>query len=178
MTELRYTLLADGSSDRALLPILSWTLQQQGVSSAIQATWADLGRLRHRPRTLSERIIAALELYPCDLLFVHRDAEREPFENRHTEIERALLEVARQEVSLPSAVCVIPVRMHEAWLLFNEWAIRMAAGNPRGRQEGATTHARSWSWRSRPSATGKASAARSSPGSSGKPGGAAKARCW
>ena len=28
MQELRYTLLADGSSDRALLPILTWLLRQ------------------------------------------------------------------------------------------------------------------------------------------------------
>ncbi len=31
MSELRYTLLADGSSDRALLPMLTWALRQQGV---------------------------------------------------------------------------------------------------------------------------------------------------
>ena len=31
-----------------------------------------------RPRGLSERIRAAVELYPCDLLFIHRDAEGEP----------------------------------------------------------------------------------------------------
>ncbi|GAB4206555.1 MAG: hypothetical protein OHK0022_33710 [Roseiflexaceae bacterium] len=35
---------------------------------------------------------------------------------------------------LPATVCVIPVRMHEAWLLFDEVAIRAAAGNPNGRQ--------------------------------------------
>ena len=29
-----------------------------------------------------------------------------------------------------SDICVVPVRMHEAWLLFDESAIRKAAGNP------------------------------------------------
>ena len=134
MADLRYTLLADGSSDRALIPILTWTLRQHGVSSAIQAAWADLGRLRQRPRTLSQRIIAAIELYPCNLLCVHRDAEREPFEIRHAEIERALHDAVRHDQELPVAVCVIPVRMQESWLLFDELAIRTAAGNPRGRQ--------------------------------------------
>ncbi len=31
------------------------------------------------------------------------------------------------------AVCVVPVRMMEAWLLMEESAIRRAAGNPAGR---------------------------------------------
>jgi len=32
----------------------------------------------------------------------------------------------------PAWVCVIPIRMTEAWLLFDEGAIRRAAGNPSG----------------------------------------------
>lgn len=135
MVEIRYTLLADGSSDRALLPILSWALHQQGMSLVVQPAWADLGRLRRRPRTLADRIIAAMQLYPCDLLFVHRDAEREAFEFRRSEIVRALDEIARQEPIPLAAICVVPVRMQEAWLLFDEMAIRTAAGNPRGRQQ-------------------------------------------
>ena len=135
MSDLHFTLLADGSSDRALLPILTWLLQQQGVMRAIQPEWADLGRLRRRPRTLAERIIAALQLYPCNLLCIHRDAERESFDLRHAEIERALNEIAHKHDDLPAAVCVVPVRMQEAWLLFDEIAIRTAAGNPRGRQD-------------------------------------------
>jgi hypothetical protein len=41
-----------------------------------------------------------------------------------------------QELSLPlpPLVCVVPVRMTEAWLLFDERAIRRAAGNPNGRE--------------------------------------------
>ena len=31
-------------------------------------------------------------------------------------------------------VCVVPVRMQEAWLLIDESALRKAAGNPQGRQ--------------------------------------------
>ena len=44
-------------------------------------------------------------------------------------------EVARQNQNLSAALCVVPVRMQEAWLLFDEAALRTAAGNPRGRQE-------------------------------------------
>jgi hypothetical protein len=135
LSELRYTLLPDGNSDRCLLPILTWTLQEQGVLAAIQPEWADLGRLRDPPRGLVDRILASLELYPCDLLFVHRDAESVQFETRKKEIERALLEAAAPPTVLPPAVCVVPVRMQEAWLLIDERAIRTAAGNPRGTQE-------------------------------------------
>lgn len=42
MRDLRYTLVADGSSDVALLPILTWLLRRNGVALSIQATWADL----------------------------------------------------------------------------------------------------------------------------------------
>ena len=31
-------------------------------------------------------------------------------------------------------ICVIPIRMTEAWLLFDENAIRKAVGNPNGRE--------------------------------------------
>lgn len=37
MQELRYTLLADGSSDRALLPILTWLLRQSCGAIPIEA---------------------------------------------------------------------------------------------------------------------------------------------
>lgn len=45
MEELRYTLVAEGGSDRALLPVLDWLLIENGVRCPIQAAWADLGIL-------------------------------------------------------------------------------------------------------------------------------------
>jgi len=134
MTELRYTLLADGPSDRALLPLLTWALREHGVARTIVPDFADLRRLRQIPQGLAERIRVTLLLYPCNMLFIHRDAEREPYTVRRAEITRALDELARHRQELPITVCVIPVRMHEAWLLFDEAAIRTAAGNPNGRQ--------------------------------------------
>lgn len=131
MKELRYTLVSDGTSDRAFLSILTWLLREQGIDYAIQAEWANLGQLRKPPKLLSERIIKSLELYPCELLFVHRDAEKETPQKRKDEITEAIKQ-AEKFVSVP-VVCVIPVRMLEAWLLFNETAIRKAAGNPLGK---------------------------------------------
>lgn len=128
MKTIRYTLLSDGSSDRMLMPILDWLLCRHCQEYAVESEWADLGKLRQPPKSLPDRIRVALDIYPCDLLFIHRDAEKEPFETRRAEIIRAL-----EGLVTPPAICVIPVRMQEAWLLFDEPAIRRAAGKPNGR---------------------------------------------
>jgi hypothetical protein len=132
MKELCYTLLSDGSSDRALIPLLTWLIRQHTSDWAIQAQWADLARLPRPPRGLTERIRISLELYPCDLLCVHRDAETAPRETRVGEILSAVKAVYGP-ANAPT-LCVVPVRMQEAWLLFDERALRRAAGNPNGRQ--------------------------------------------
>ncbi|MBK6431474.1 MAG: hypothetical protein IPO15_27665 [Anaerolineae bacterium] len=129
MRDLTFTLVTDGSSDVVLLPILTWLLRTNGVALPLQGRWADTRRV-HLPRraTLSERIHLALDLYPCELLFIHRDAEREPRDLRVAEIQEALHRLPPSSPQ-PTAVCVVPVRMQEAWLLFDEMAIKVAAGN-------------------------------------------------
>jgi hypothetical protein len=131
MSELTFTLLADGPSDAALIPILRWSLQQHMRLTTIQLEWADLRRLPNPPRDLPGRILEALKLYPCDVLFVHRDAENQNPDLRYREIEEAMARVAA-EIGRKYYVRVVPVRMQEAWLLINQSAIRRAAGNPNG----------------------------------------------
>ncbi len=129
--EIRYTLLSDGSSDRALLPVLNWLLEKHLGNWAIQPRWADLRSFDRSLRdTLEKRIKLSVELYPCDLLFIHRDAEKEPHETRLNEIRTAVAQAAAS-ISIPT-VCVVPVRMTEAWLLFDRVALRKAASNPNG----------------------------------------------
>jgi hypothetical protein len=128
MKTIRYTLLSDGSSDRMLMPILDWLLYQHCPEHAVESNWADLGRLPQPPKTLQEKIRVTLDLYDFDILFIHRGAEKEPYETRYTQIIKAL-----EGLNTPPAICVIPVRMQEAWLLFDESAIRRGAGNPNGR---------------------------------------------
>lgn len=130
MTELRFTLLSDGSSDRALLPLLAWCLREHLSGCAIQSEWADFARLRSGPRSMEGKVRLALELYPCDLLFIHRDAEIAPRDQRALEIRSAVSRAI--PCGVPPVICVVPVRMTEAWLLFDEAAIRRAAGNPHG----------------------------------------------
>lgn len=132
MTFFRFTLLSDGSSDKTLIPHLTWLLKQNGVTLPIVSDWADLSRLRERPNDLTEKIERSLELYPCEVLFIHRDAEKELPKNRKDEITKALAKL-NQNLAKPSFVCVNPVRMSEAWLLFDEKVIRRASGNPEGK---------------------------------------------
>jgi hypothetical protein len=91
--------------------------------------WANLRQVPKIGNSLVERLRAAHERHPSELMFIHRDAEAEPPSKRRAEIEAA---VAVAGCLLPY-VCVIPVRMTEAWLLHDETAIRLAANNPRGR---------------------------------------------
>ena len=128
MNRIRYTLLSDGSSDKMLMSVLDWLLNLHCPNYALESIWADLGRLPNPPKKLQDRIIETIEQYEPNLLFIHRDAERQSFESRYREIKTAI-----SVVPSPSAVCVIPVRMQEAWLLFDEFAIRRAASNPNGR---------------------------------------------
>jgi len=65
------------------------------------------------------------------LLFVHRDAETTSLEERLSEINQAVSN-ASVDRQMPAVICVVPIRMTEAWLLFDINAIRQAAGNPNG----------------------------------------------
>ena len=132
MCTIHYTLLSDGSADKALIPIITWLLRHYFDNCAIHSDYADLRRLPRPPKTLPERISTAIELFPCNLLFVHRDAENQTYQLRKNEIEHAISEVS-EAVTLPRIICVIPIRMGEAWLLFDEGGIRKASGNPNGR---------------------------------------------
>lgn len=122
---LRYTLLADGSSDRTLLPLLNWLLEQVHPDIHIQPQFAS--RVPSTGMSLVQRVHLAMRLYPCDVLFIHRDAERETLAARVEEIRTQV------ETTGHTYIPVVPVRMTEAWLLSSETAIRQAAGNPKGK---------------------------------------------
>ncbi|MFM7266049.1 MAG: hypothetical protein ACKOZW_10775, partial [Cyanobium sp.] len=125
----RYTLVTDGRSDKALKPILDWLLidilDEQGIHIAIQGTWFDPSAIA--TGSLSEKVRKALELYPCELLFIHRDAEKQSRPQRLQEIHAATASLP------PNPVPVIPVHMTEAWLLISEAALRAAACNRNGK---------------------------------------------
>ncbi|MEM8640822.1 MAG: hypothetical protein AAGG51_18695 [Cyanobacteria bacterium P01_G01_bin.54] len=120
---VRYTLIADGISDTVLIPIIEWLLRQYGIAPTNQGSNI-LGS-----GALLEKIQTAIEVDQFDLLFIHRDAERESREKRLQEITEVLKNIS----FCPPTVPIIPVRMTEAWLLFDGEALRRAVGNDSGK---------------------------------------------
>jgi hypothetical protein len=114
------------------MPILEWALWQAGVTAGLLGVWAELRGLRNSPVGLRNKIRTAIELYPCELLFVHRDAEGQGRAIRITEINDTIDELRQSGITIPH-VCAVLVRMQEAWLLIDEVAIRTAVGNQYGR---------------------------------------------
>ena len=123
---MKYTLVADGASDAILIPILTWSVRRC-IASPVESQWTDFSRIPLQP-DFESKLRVALDLFPCDVLFVHRDAEGQPPEWRRNEIAAALKDTTITHVP------VVPVRMTEAWFLFDESAIRAAAGNPNGKE--------------------------------------------
>lgn len=120
-----YTLLTDGSSDEALLPIIDWLIDEHFSDMAFQSQFVrDLGKVGS---DLSSRIDAALSQFPCDMLILHRDAEKESHASRYAEIKSTI------DQKTQCCVPVVPIRMTEAWMLSDENAIRAAAGNRHGK---------------------------------------------
>ncbi len=126
---IRYTLVAEGSTDVALLPIINWALRADDRVREVEPQFVRPSELPSSSAGLAARIRRACALYPANLLFVHRDSDRELPEVRRTEIRRAVELVGEVTPSVP----VVPVRTMEAWLLIDESAIREAASNPGGK---------------------------------------------
>ena len=129
-----FTLLAEGSSDESLVPILLWLWRQhRPKDELIKPQFVDPGYINLAGHRLADQLLPACDLYPCDVLFIHRDADRESQDTRVNQIRGAIKNAFTHGIA-PPAVCVIPVRMTEAWLLFHEPALRKAADNPNGEQ--------------------------------------------
>jgi hypothetical protein len=120
------TFVADGTSDATLTPILEWSIGQTVSEYRVQFA----NPLPPHRAGLVARVQAAVRLFPCDLLFIHRDAERAELETRVQEIHEELAHVPHIFY-----VPLVPVRMAETWLLADADAIRAAAGNPNGGDE-------------------------------------------
>ena len=133
MTPLRYTVRGDGPSDAMLVPILDWLLRRALPAVPVVGRFADFRPYVCPPASVSEQLVRAIEDFPCDLLFIHRDAERETAAARRAEVFELVGELGSR-LTAPH-ICVVPVRMSEAWLLGDDQAIRVAAGNQHGRMK-------------------------------------------
>jgi hypothetical protein len=116
---LHYVLLADGGRDRALRHVIDWAIQAAQPELKVRGF-----TFCKREGPVGAAIRGVVDRYRPELLFVHRDAEAAPLHERRAEIPLIGARIVR----------VVPVRMTEAWLLFDEGAIRLAAGRPHGRE--------------------------------------------
>jgi hypothetical protein len=128
---LEVLLICDGTSDAALAHPLRWLLSRSGYSGTLAIQTADFSRAACPPKRLEDKLEAGLITYKPDIIFVHRDAEKQAHAERLEEIEAAVFKVKWKDHA--KAIPVIPVRMLESWLLIDETAIRRAAGNPNGK---------------------------------------------
>ena len=112
--QLTYEIVADGETDRLLIPIIQWSIHQLDPDVEILEP-----EFKRRSRSVDDFLSAYNS--GAMLIFVHRDSENVPLEERLKEFES----VDRSDV-----VPVVPVRMSEAWILFDGSAIAKAAGSP------------------------------------------------
>ena len=115
--QITFSVVADGGTDRVLVPIIQWAIHR--LDSDVEILEPSFEK---RKATVAE----FLQVYESEtmLTFVHRDTENMSLEDRMQEFSNA----TGDEI-----VPVIPVRMSEAWILFDSSAIAHAASNPSSR---------------------------------------------
>lgn len=127
MKELKYTLIADGSSDMTLLKIIKWSLDDLYPKVPNDGNFADFRKIPDPPKRLSDKVRIAKLYYPFDILFIHRDSEST---NASMIAQRSQeINVELQVADIDKTICIVPIKMMETWLLIDEDAIRKAAGN-------------------------------------------------
>ena len=114
--QLAYAVIADGETDRLLVPMIQWAIHRLDPGVEILEP-----EFRKRRGGVGE-FLAAYRTGPM-LILVHRDAEALTLDERLGEFDA----VDRGDV-----IPVVPVRMSESWLLLDGTAIvRRAAASPR-----------------------------------------------
>ncbi len=113
--QLTYSIVADGGTDRLLVPIIQWAIHR--LDPDVQIFEPEFCK-----RSGSIKDFFSDYDSSTMLTFCHRDAENLPLVERLKEFES----ISNQ----PNIVPIIPVRMSESWILFNSTAIAKAAGSP------------------------------------------------
>lgn len=138
MPQLLFTLVGEGPTDDALMPIIEWTLANPdlGLLPAVEFVPRFVGPDQLPGSSdVVERAVASLIGFPCDLLFIHHDADGPSPSLWVERIRAAVMDIRRRGHEVPASIPIVPVRETEAWLLTDESAIRRVAGKPHG-----TTH--------------------------------------
>lgn len=128
MEELKYILIADGSSDNILKSVIDWTLDANYPKLPVKGYWVDFRPMPKKVYTISEKLALAKQLYQFDVIFYHRDAETTDIKIINQRKQEIIEEINDPETNRKT-ICVIPIKMMESWLLFDIEAIKKAAGN-------------------------------------------------
>ncbi len=115
--QLTWSVVADGGTDRLLVPIIQWAIHRLDPDVEILEP-----EFRKRHGSVAH-FLGAYELGVM-VVFVHRDSENLSLQERLREFEA---------VTRPDVVPVVPVQMSEAWILFDGSAVARAAGSPSSR---------------------------------------------
>ena len=108
--QITYTVVADGGTDRLLVPIIEWAIHRLDPE-------VDILEPEFEKRIGSVSEFFGSYKHTTMLVFAHRDAESSDVEDRLSEFG---------EVS-EKVVPIVPVRMSETWLLIDGSAIARAA---------------------------------------------------
>lgn len=111
--QLTYEVIADGGTDRALVPIIEWAIHRLDPQ-------VELLQPIFRKRKSSVSDFLREHRSDAMLQFMHRDTETVALAERLAEFESAPRTV----------VPIVPMRMTEAWLLISPEAIARAADRP------------------------------------------------
>ena len=111
--QLTFSVVADGGTDRVLVPIIQWAIHR--LDPQVEILEPEFAK-----RTGSVKEFLGAYHPDVMLVFVHRDAENRSLGERLAEFDTT---------TGSNIVPVIPVRMSEAWLLINGPAIARAAGS-------------------------------------------------
>lgn len=125
-----FVFIGEGPSDEGLIPHLELLCLEAGAEE-VAGIAPDFRRLPGSTgHSVADKIRATMGLEPnANLYFIHRDSDLPDSSSRYSEIAEAVQTCGLKEAH----VGVVPVQETEAWLLLDESAIRLVAGNPNGR---------------------------------------------
>ena len=112
--QITFCVVADGGTDRVLVPIIQWAIHRLDPDVEI------LEPAFSKRKTPLEHFLQSYNAETM-LTFVHRDAESVSLQQRLQEFPQG---------AHNSVIPVVPVRMSEAWILFDGRAIAQAADRP------------------------------------------------
>lgn len=121
-------LMSEGTSDKAIIPILQWLMQTHFPTSNDNIQRVNFYKFpKQMVHTLEDKLRVIHREFDFDLLFIHMDADNTTLDSRVQLIRERVEHVRGSHEG--KHVPVIPVQTMETWLLVDEKAIIEAAGN-------------------------------------------------